>query len=172
MLAFPIWHFLKTMWQVTSLPRIFQQLIPTPCRIRLQGSLLSGLSPHSATLPNWHLQVFITSLGTLPATPLHSSPGILLSPPANLLVSPFPVQAHAPHTSSESCTYTIGSSRCELGGLHCWCRAHLGLQFSWDNEWWLVRHRHVSCKLPQSSLAGDSLRSGEQVISKNLYGRK
>lgn len=102
LLTFPTCHFNNRKCDpLTSLPNI-QPLILIALRIRQQGSLWSGLCPHLATLPNWHLQVFITSFWVhFPNyTPALLS-RILLSP-LNPLVSLCFQSRHIPCAHSQS----------------------------------------------------------------------
>lgn len=103
--------------QVTSLPNILQQLIPTALTVKQQGSRRSGLSPHLAVLPNWHLQVFITSSWVYNCTPLQEFCSVLcpvpLSPPASN-AGTCPMPRRAMYICSWLST-PVGSLRCEQG---------------------------------------------------------
>lgn len=103
--------------QITSLPNILQQLTPIALTVQQQGSRRSGLSPHLAVLPNWHLQVFITSSRVYPCTPLQEFCSVLrpipLSPPASN-PGTYPMPQRAMYIYSWLST-SVGSLRCELG---------------------------------------------------------
>lgn len=119
----------------------------------------AGLFPSLGHKPSWYLQAFIMSSTLSPATPLHSSPGILSPLPNQTLFHPLFLPCYPSRTFSENYVHKYLLTLLDVSwvGLAGKGRVFLYLCITdvwhikdcWENEL-PVTHGNVSSKLPQS----------------------